>query len=432
MRERFFFFLYSVFFSLFFLVNIPKYLWGCFFQRKYTFSTPYRLGLKFPSFSFLRNQVIWIHAVSVGEVKIALVLLKELKEEYPQIDFALSCVTETGYREAEKSLLETDTLFFLPLDFKWLMTLYVKRIKPQAVIFIESDLWPQLLSCLKQRGTQVFVMNGKLSDRSYRRYKKLDFYSHIIMSKIDHFILQNQTYLDRFYSLGVDLSKLSVGGNLKYSLPLKKSNEETKQAFKSKLLSGSDKTIITLASTHPKEEVLLLKELSTLIKDRKNLICIIAPRHPHRSQRVKKVCEKLKLSSCFYSEERKEESQVIIMDCIGLLHRCYEVSSVAVIGGSFVPVGGHNILEPLFFGVPTLFGPFMHQQFELAQDALKAGVAIQCNPDHLKAYVEDLLDDSLLRDALASKGSFFVDSRQEILQQNLNLFKKKLVVNKGL
>lgn len=311
---------------------------------------------------------IWLHGVSVGETKAISTLVPFIRREYPDATLIVTSVTKTGHAEAKRSI-DADAYHFLPLDLPWLVAPFVRRIKPDLFLLSETDYWPFLLRSLKKAGCTTAVVSGKLSDRSYKRLKRFPI-ARWLYKNIDHFFLQTETDKDRFATLGIAKEKLDVTGNLKFSLqppPL-----EDSRAFRHSLgLSPHDK-VVTIGSTHEREEELILDYL-----DLPDVKILVVPRHP---QRFKKVRETL-----------KKYPHAILVDTMGVLSHCYRISEIAIVGGSFVPVGGHDILEPIKCGIPTLFGPHMGSQHSLVSAALQSGYARQTSAEGLSRDVGHLL-----------------------------------------
>lgn len=305
--------------------------------------------------------MIWIHAVSFGEMKAASTLIPHIRKTHPEAKIALSTVTETGYKLAKTLIPEAALHFRLPFDWPWTMRALAKKIKPTLLILVEGDYWPNMLYAAKAQGAKIFVVSGKMSARSLKWYKWIPW----LFKPVDHFFLQNALYEERFRSLG--FHNVTVTGNLKFDLH----PSLTPLTFPGEW--------ITLGSTHPGEEVALLEALQPLLKERPSLSVFVAPRHPERFDEVRKL---------LLSYQR-----VHLVDQMGVLPSYYAHSKLAVVGGSFVShLGGHDVLEPVRLGVPVLFGPYMHTQLELKKRVEEGGVGEGCELTSLAERAAFYLD----------------------------------------
>lgn len=347
---------------------------------------------------------IWIHAVSLGEMKAVAPLVAKLKGLYPSTPFVFTTATNTGYNEAKKSY-PNDALFFLPLDFSFIMKPLVRAIKPKYIFFTETDLWYHLLQASYNERAQNVIVSAKLSERSARNYKwmakKLFSYAHLICC-------QNQLYKDRFLALKIPESKLKVTGNLKYDTTYPKRSEEEKEAFKKELGIGQ---CIVLGSTHAKEEEALLDLMP------KEITVVLVPRHPERFDEVAALLKSRGVSFSRLSENRP--APVILVDSMGKLLQFYEIATLAIVCGSYEPIGGHNILEPLYYGTPVLFGPHMHTQFELVDLVLKAEAGLQVPIDSLKGTLETLLNNKIELKRMGDNGKALIASLQGVTERTI-------------
>ncbi len=345
------------------LILLPKWL----LQKKYQGSRLQRLGFNLPPKS-LKTPVIWIHMVSMGETRAMIPIYQSLREKHPNAAFFLSNTTKTGQEEAKRSLPNADHYFFLPLDFSWVMNRLGKAIKPDLFLLSESDFWPNLLKALKSQGTKIVLLNGKISNRSHSRFKKLPLFSKSIFNGIDHFCVQNQIYADRFLSLGIPKDKITVTGNLKLSIPTPILSASEKAHWRAHFGLKATDRVITVASTHPGEEELILPQIA-------NYKILLVPRHPERHASLQK---------------KFTDSKIFLVTEMGILPICYQLSELAILGGSFIPgIGGHNVYEPLQSGIPVIFGPFMDNQQELADIVLSTKSALQVPIEYLRRAIEN-------------------------------------------
>lgn len=376
------------------LVALPKLLWGLFRKGKYKKSLLARFGAGLPVLSRRNNSpIIWIHAVSVGEAKAASPLFHAIKKNKPGARIVISTTTETGQEEAKRSMPDAAHYFYLPFDFSWLMKKAVQKIGPNALILVESDFWYNLLKIAKNSGASVLLVNGKMSLRSMRRFKKIPFLSKRLFRQFDRLCLQSQNYSDRFLQAGAQSDQIAVTGNLKYDHPIQQLPFADRARMKEELGITPKERVIVIGSTHAPEEECILSETKKIPQCR----ILLIPRHPERFEEVAGKLRSQGFSVLKWSEsaQKRGDEQVILIDRMGLLTTCYQLADVAIVGGSYVEtVGGHNVFEPVQCGIPTLFGPYMHSQLDLRDLLLSANAAKQVPLPELERAITELLHSS--------------------------------------
>jgi 3-deoxy-D-manno-octulosonic-acid transferase len=362
----------------------PKIIIDLIFYKKYRGTLLYRLGIKRKKFPQKKagEYRIWIHAVSLGESKAAFELVQKIQAENKHVTFYFSTATETGQNEVKKKLPFVKT-FFLPIDFSWTMKKLTREICPDLFILVETDYWMNLLTELKNNLVKIVLVNGKLSVKSFERYKLFHGFANRIFSPIDRFCLQTEDDLNRFSSLGIQKNKLLITGNLKFDT--KVSLCQTKDLF-----FPIGKTLL-LASTHEREEEMLLDALKG-IQAIKDSTIMIAPRHPERFDSVEKLLMKRGERFRKIDERINENAKVVLVNRMGIMEMCYREADLIIMGGSFIKsVGGHNIFEPLIHDKEVVFGPHMHKQKELVLALKKYQVGHQIELNELKYKLEYLL-----------------------------------------
>ncbi len=366
---------YNVALLLYLLFSLPKIGWERVRGKRHP-SLMQRLGFFLPS---PRGPTIWLHAVSVGEVKAASPFFLALKETFPGHWFCLTTTTQTGYEEARRSLPGLDATLFSPIDFSFVSRRFVKKIAPQLFFLVETDFWPQLLAALQKEGTQSFLISGKYSARAASRWKWFPHVARTLFSRFDLLCMQTEEYADRISPFVADRNKVCVTGNLKFDLKSKEVRELS--------LPG---TWISLSCTHAPEESLLLD----LLKGEPWHL-FLAPRHPERFEEVALLLTNKKIPFIRWKDlSLFKGEKVVLVDSMGELASCYRRSSLAIMGGSFVPgIGGHNLLEPSLYGCPPLFGPYFFGQKQMAQNILKAKAGRQASLDNLILVIHEMLDD---------------------------------------
>ena len=334
---------------------------------------------------------IWIHAVSVGEVIACLPFLKALKKEFPDKKITLSTTTYTGQGIARKNFPEADRIMYVPVDTGFCARRVVRAMRPELFVTVETELWPILTSTLKKSGCTLIVLNGRISEKSFKGYKKIGFFMKEMLSYIDYLYMQSDGDADRIKLLGAEKEKVGVMGNFKFDIAL--DNVATL-----KWLDHIEGKIFLAASTHEGEDEIILDAFSLIKKRYAKVRLIIAPRHPERFNNVAKMIDNRGLKyvrRSHISDERRtkddEIPDIILLDTIGELSRAFSRVSIAFIGGSLVPVGGHNIMEPAYWSRPVIFGPYMNN-FPISKEFLETSAAIQVtHADNISETVVDIL-----------------------------------------
>lgn len=389
------------------LFALPKTIYAFFAYKKYRKSLLPRLGFRYPFFRPHAARSIWIHAVSVGETKAMVSLARELKRRFPASPLIISSVTETGHAEAKRSLPFADYHVYLPFDFRWLVSKIVKQAAPGLVLLCESDFWYNFLYQAKKQGAALGLINGKMSERSMRRFSWVPFFSKRLFGLFDVLCVQNHLYRTRLLEAGAPLNKLVITGNLKLDEDYPQLSSEEFKEWRQKLGIQSDQIVLTIGSTHMPEEQICLQSLKELWKKFPELRVILVPRHPEKFKEVGHLLEKERLNWINFTDisRRTGQEQVILMDAMGLLRMCYQLSDIAIVGGSFTDrVGGHNILEPCWYGCPVLFGPHMHTQLELVDLMKQYGAGLQVNREQLRMVLEKWIQDPKERKEIGERG----------------------------
>ncbi len=353
-----------------------------------------------------RGSLIWVHAVSVGEVRAISSVVRKLHLENPNLSFVISTVTETGQAEAKKRMPFAQYFCYLPLDISWVMRRKMFLCQPKAVIICETDFWLNFLSEAKRIGAKVVLVNGKLSDRSYKRFKALRFFSKKLFKSFDLLCLQNKEYENKFASLGIEKEKLVVTGNLKFDIDVPFLDSKRRSVWNERI-GSCERQIITIGSTHEGEEKKILDLFIPLFVENPHLLLILVPRHPERFTAVAAILEQMKISFVKWSEKNNcsKETQVLLLDTMGELLSAYELSSLAIVAGSFVSgIGGHNVCEPANYGVPVLFGPYTEDQKELIELVKSYKSGMQVPIERLARELQSLLKDPQRRDQLGENG----------------------------
>ena len=412
-----FYCLYNILLTLLLILASPYFLFRSLFQEKFRKALPQRLGL-FQPLSFKRP--IWVHAASVGEVFCSAPLLKKVKEEFPHSKIVLTTITSTGNEAAKRRVPEADRVFFLPIDHPFILRRAIEKIKPGILLIAETELWPNLLRSCGKQGIPVVLFNGRISQRSFRRYFRLRFFFKECMKYISLFLMQTEEDRKRILEIGGELQKARTVGNLKFDQTSPSFTREAMADVAKALGPQGTEKILIAGSTHSGEEEVLVKLYKELKKMTPRLVLILAPRHLERLEEVEGILRKEAQSwvrktalSSNAGRSDQEHPEVILLDTMGELMGLYSLGTLVFVGGSLVPIGGHNPLEPLFFKKCILFGPHMFHFLEITSRLIEAGGAVQVSgKEDLFIELKRLLLDEGARKEVGEKGHQFLQKHQ--------------------
>ncbi len=376
------------------LFAMPKFAYNYLVHRKYRKSLLDRFGFNLPDIKNHKAPIIWIHAVSMGETKAVVSLAREIKRLIPSCAIMISSTTETGHAEAKRSLPFADYHVYLPFDFNGIIKRIVKQVSPKMVILCESDFWYNFLRNSKMQGASIALVNGKISKRSANRFSKAPFFSKRMFNLFNTMCTQNIYYEELLAAAGAPADRLFVTGNLKFDDDYPQLNAEEVKQWRQKLGISPNHIVLTIGSTHNPEEQLFINTLREVWKKVPQLKVIIVPRHPERFKTVGTLLENGRINWIAFTDIARStgKEQVILIDAMGMLRMCYQLSDLSIVGGSFTDkVGGHNILEPCWYGKPVLFGPHMDTQRELVDLVNQAYAGEQVTEKELQYALERLL-----------------------------------------
>src|SRR3989304_409309 len=372
---------------------------------------------------------IWIHAVSVGEVIASSSLIKSLRKEYPDIKIILSTVTDTGQQIAKGKIKEADYIIYFPFDFSWSVKRALNTINPIICIIMETELWPNFLREANKKAIPVAVINGRISERSFKRYGMISLFMKNVLESVKLFSMQTEDDAKRIIALGADKRNVSVSGNVKYDNEFKGIEEKKIKENKNPLRIDNSDRIFIGGSTHPGEEETVVRLYSHILKDHPDFRLVIAPRHIDRVGDVEKIVKKMGLDTfrkTALMQKAKCRMQnakpVIILDTIGELGFMYSIADIVFCGGSLIPHGGQNILEPAFYKKPVIFGKYMMNFQEIAKEMILSGGGIQVNNEEdLIREVGGLLNNKKKMIEIGEKGDQVIMKNRGALQKNLEL-----------
>jgi len=356
------------------------------------------------------RRVILLHAVSVGEVIAARPLLRALRERYPDHALVVSNGTDTG-RQMAASFPEVDRCVYYPFDFLPSVRHLLNQLNPSLVIIMETEIWPNFTRETARRGIPLVMANGRISDRSFPRYQKFGWFFRQALQHFTLLCMQTETARERIIAIGAFPERVVVSGNLKYDIPCRPVTADEKSALRQRLGIPGTSVVITAGSTHDDEEAMLLAIYQELLNSRANLFLVLAPRHPQRCADVGAQVGKAGVRFRLFTELTPGSGEVfgcgelLLIDTVGELMNLYALADMVFVGGSLVPVGGHNLLEPASRGVPAVFGPYMANFTEIAALVLdnRAGIAVSTPADLAKTLLR-LANDPVERQTLGHNG----------------------------
>jgi len=401
---------YELLFDLSLFFSLPKVLFEMVRSGKYRRSFLKRLGFFQKVEKKGEGPLIWVHAVSVGETLSVAKLCKKLKEKEPSATLVVSNVTETGYDTGKRAMPFVDYHLFLPFDSYFSVFSLLRNLSIDLLILSETDFWYRFLKEAKKRGARTLLVSGKISEKSLKRFLTFSFFTKKLLACVDRFFVQNALYKERFLQLPIESEKVEVTGNLKLDIDLPVFSSD----FKEELGFKKDDRIITIGSSHDPEEQVILEKLRPLLEKDPSIKLLFVPRHPERFEEVFSMMEKSGFGVRRYSGKSENPFQIYVGDVLGKLLHFYKIASVAIVAGSFIErVGGHNILEPIFLGIPTCCGPYMHTQAELLEIAQNHNAISQTNENDLLECVEKLLDQKSAPSSLQAELSCVLDTTLE-------------------
>lgn len=413
--------LYSAGLGTFLVGLTPGVLWGMLRQGKYRRGIGERFGGMAPWDGAARP--LWLHAVSVGEVIAAAPLARMLVARHPDVPLVASTTTETGRAVAEQRIPAVRFVFF-PLDFGWSVGRALRRVRPRAVLLTETELWPNFLAACAARGIPAVVVNGRISPRSFPRYRAIRPWFRSTLGHVRLYCMQSPADAERILALGAPAERVTVTGNLKYDLPAVDVAAD-RDAIRAGLALPADCQLVVAGSIHRGEDEPVIEAYQAAAGSRRNLCLLLAPRHPERLDEVERAARRMGLTCVRRSRlpgEPPRPGGAILLDTMGELARLYAAAAVVFIGGSLIPHGGQNILEPAAYGRAVVHGPHMGNFSEMRDLFRAAGAAIEVADGRgLTGALQALLDDPAKADRMGQEGRTIVEAHRGATQRTANL-----------
>jgi 3-deoxy-D-manno-octulosonic-acid transferase len=380
---------------------------------------------------------IWFHTVSAGETIAAAPTIRAMADIYRgdsddvATPFLVTTMTPTGSAQVASLLGDVVEHCYAPYDFTFAVRHFLGQVRPRALVLMETEIWPNLILEAKAQGIPVILMNARLSEKSARGYQRIDWLAGPVFQALDLVACQTPEHVQRFADLGVKGDRLHLVGNVKYDLQVDTDIGERAQSQRQRLGMGGRRCWIA-ASTHPGEEEQVLRAHLQASEHIDNLSLILAPRHPHRAAELEplldKVAQQLGGDWCFYSELLGSGSaggsrpwSIVLIDQMGVLMPLYRMAEVAFIGGTLVPRGGHNPIEPASLRTPVIAGPHNFNFLQVYSDLSAAGASRQVTTDTLTTILLELLNDGAKRQQMGASGDAVVKANKGAMQRGVEL-----------
>ena len=411
------YFLYS-FITLLALVALsPYFAYQALRHGKYLGGLSERLGYLPPSLNEAGDDSIWIHAVSVGEVLAAAPLMSEMRRRYPQLRLFLSTTTLTGQRLAQQGAVDVDGVLYFPFDWAFCVRRTLNRLKPRLFVMIDTEIWPNLLRECRRRGIPTVLANGRISSRSFSRYRMIRPLFRHVLTDINRVCVQGGAAAAHFERLGADPASITVTGSLKFDaldvVPVPGFGGARVLRF---FRMPANRPVLVAGSTLPGEEAAIIRAFNRVRTGGSRPLLVLAARHPERFDEVERLCVSEGLSTIRRTNlpiDAEPRADAVVLDTIGELADVYQVATVVFVGGSLVRAGGHNILEPAAFGKPVVFGPHMDNFAEIAETFLTNDAAVQVPSDReLESTIATLMGDPVRRAKLGAAARALVDTNR--------------------
>lgn len=439
------YFLYSILLALGFAIMSPLFLLR---REKYVPGLKQRLG-NYPEFKHDGRKLIWLHCVSVGETNAARPLVDELIKTFRGHQLVVSTTTRTGQELARKIFKDkTAAVFYFPLDFKFSVRRALDHFKPSVVLLMEAEIWPRFIREAKASGAKIAIVNGRLSERSVSRYKRIRSFISRVLQDIDLALMQGSNDANRLISLGIPAAKTIVTGNIKFDVGTTEADAATTEYLRERFGLDGARPLIVAASTHEPEERWILEAFCSAANGAKpETHLLIAPRHPERFDPVAKLVDEFRTSESNewrpYSIARRSDSEqdidreadVILLDSIGELRSVYPLAEIVVVGGSLIPHGGQSVLEPAAAGTAIVTG-YHTNNFTDAVSVFCANQALIQLPelapekivDELFDQISDLLDDPNRRAELGRNAAAVMAANRGAAKKTIDQLRKVLLL----
>jgi 3-deoxy-D-manno-octulosonic-acid transferase len=423
------YFIYSLLTLGVFAVASPYFVYQAIRYKKYIGSLRQRLGYLPITFNIDGDESIWIHAVSVGEALTARALVADLRARYPRLKLYLSTTTIAGQQVARRGVQYVDGVFYFPFDWSFIVRRTLSIVKPRVFVMMETEIWPNLLRLCAERGIKTVMVNGRISSRSYPRYRLIRPFFRRVLADIDRFCMQSDESARRVIDLGADPRKVTVTGSLKFDslqIPTPVAHGKPRERVLRYFRLPPNRVVLVFGSTVKGEESAVLKAFARVKLTVPSALAIIAPRQPDRFVEVERMAREAGFATVRRSNlpiDAEPKADVVVLDTLGELAQVYQLATAVFVGGSLVDHGGHNILEPAAFGKPIVFGPHMHNFAEIADTFVTKLAGIQVQSDHdLEDAMLSLVTDPVRRARLGAAARALVEANRGAKDKTLAVF----------
>lgn len=380
-------------------------------------------------FGFLPDGVpqncLWIHAVSVGETLAAVPLVKGFQQKHPDVPVLVTTMTPNGAKQVVTSFGQTARHVYIPYDLPSAIQRFVNKIHPKMLIIMETELWPNLLHICQKQQIPVLLANARMSERSANNYSRFPIIVRPMLQALTELAVQTSVEADRFKMLGAPADRIEITGTVKFDIVISDEIRQRGKQFRGKC--GVDRPVFIAASTHAGEDEIILEAFAQIRKQLPNALLLLTPRHPERAEDVAALCKKRGFSLVIHSENPTitQDIAIYLTDVIGQLLVLYAASDVAFVGGSLIPTGGHNVLEPAALGLPVITGPHMFNFTESERLLREASSLWQINnAEELANKVIQLLQDPVARQKAATAGLQVIEKNRGAVQKHLQIIEK--------
>ncbi len=373
------------------------------------------------------KSTVWIHAASLGEVRVSAPICAELSKRFPSYEMIFSASTPVGKKQAMNLIPSAREIFLLPLDFFWVVCSVVKKFRPTFFLVAETELWPNLFFCLRRRGAGIALFNGRISDKSFKRYKIFRFFFRRVLECVDLFLMQTEEDASKISLLGAPAHKIRVTGNVKFDAPYQPLSASQARRLRTNLHLNEGDFAWIAGSIHPEEFPILLDVFRRLRTSFPRIKWIVIPRHLYDISFFEEALKSERFSFEVWNGKKTVEKEwdILLVNALGQLIRLYQLGIVAFVGGSLAPVGGHNPLEPLRYGIPTIFGPEMGNFREIREITLKEGVAFEVgDEDSLFDILLRLLENPRERGEIRERAFRMFERYQGAIQRTIRLLER--------
>ncbi len=421
--------LYSFLLTLGFVLLLPKFALDALRNGKYVTGLRQRLG-DIPKVESDGRPIIWLHCVSVGEAQAALALVRRLKQTFPNHAPVISTTTVTGPRLAQTIFKsQAAAVFYFPIDWAWTVRRVLRRIDPAAIFIMETELWPNLFRAARNGNTPIVLLNGRISDKSFRRYRRIRPFISRVLNDLTLATMQSEQDALRIHELGLANDRIVTVGNLKFDSVGSATDPELTNQIGMRFGFADGRPLFVAASTHDPEEAVILNAFRAVRQSYPNLRLLVAPRHPERFAEVATLLGDSEFSTARRATPAKRDdaaADIVLLDSIGELGAVFTLADIAFVGGSIAPHGGHNVIEPAAHGICTITGPHTSNFGAITKAMLAEGALLQLSDTlepaaELARVLQELLSDTKRRAEIGDRASAVCRNNRGATNRTLEL-----------